>query len=96
MSLLLERLENETWRDAALRVAKQQHLEAEVAEAYDAYIKQGSQEAHAAWSACYEWDVLRPAVVHSETARASSGSSEGAPPGADGAAAHHASLATNG
>lgn len=49
---------DETWRECALRYARPWGMEHEVAETYDAEIRSGSDEAEAAWTACYEWDVL--------------------------------------
>jgi hypothetical protein len=58
MSLVLAKAEGETWRDAAVRYARAYGLGAEVAADYERFRKSGDSEAAAAWSACYEWDVL--------------------------------------
>ena len=71
VGLRLERQENETWKDAAMRVARAHGLEGEVGEAYARYIEQGDAEEQAAWAACYDWDLLDVAFV---------GGSNGPPP----------------
>jgi hypothetical protein len=48
---------HETWRECAARYGRNNHLEAEVLEAFDANLRNGDDEATAAWGACYEWDV---------------------------------------
>lgn len=71
VGLALRREENETWKDAAMRVAKKYGLEEEVGEAFDKYTAQGDSEEQAAWAACYDWDLLDVAFV---------GGSDGPPP----------------
>ena len=55
MSLVLKRLEGETWRDAALRQAAKYGLEEEVKYAYRKYT---GEECDRWFAACYDWDVL--------------------------------------
>jgi len=54
----LRKLPGESWREAALRVAKPWGLEAEVADQYDLEVSRGVEDARAAWNACFDWDVL--------------------------------------
>lgn len=56
-NLLLRRNENETWLQAALRLAKPWGVEAEIQESYDSAIAEGISEAQAAFDACYDWDI---------------------------------------
>lgn len=63
VGLRLERMENETWKEAALRVAKAHGLEGEVDESYKKHIEEGDSEEQAAWAACYDWDLLDVAFV---------------------------------
>jgi len=63
VGLKLERQENETWREAAIRVARTHGLEEEVGNTFDSYIAQGDTEAQAAWAACYDWDLCELAFV---------------------------------
>lgn len=64
VGLGLSREDGETWKDAALRMARPWGLEIEVAEWYDSEVARGEPEDQAAWAACYEWDV--PALVDTE------------------------------
>lgn len=57
VGLKIERLNGETWRDAAARYGRMHGLEAEVLAAFDYDVSVGTQEPDAAYSACYEWDV---------------------------------------
>lgn len=56
--LVLNRNEGESWKDAALRVAKQYGLYDEVHEQYHKFIHKGYSEDDAAFYACEEWDIL--------------------------------------
>ena len=58
MQLVLRKHEDETWLQAALRVAKPFCLESEVEDCYEAYILMGLSQEEAAVEACYEWDLL--------------------------------------
>ncbi len=57
VGLAIKRLEGETWRDCAARIARKNGLELEVMVAFDEAIKRGVPDDEAAWEACYEWDV---------------------------------------
>ena len=56
--LVLERKNNETWLQAALRMAKPYGLEYEVEDDYHIFIQDGETESEAAYMACEQWDVL--------------------------------------
>ncbi len=56
--LRLVRQKDESWLQAALRVAAPQHLEDEVKEAYERGRRSGDSEMAAAWAACYEYNLL--------------------------------------
>jgi len=56
--LVLSRNENETWLQAALRMAKPYGMESEVEVDYHHFVSCGMEESEAAWSACEEWDIL--------------------------------------
>ena len=61
MSLVAQRQDAETWRDAVKRIAGAQGLEAECLDLFDAEVDAphfNGDEAHAAWCALYEWDCL--------------------------------------
>lgn len=58
MSLFVQRLPNESWRDCVKRVAGEQGLERECLRAFDREIGMGANEAPAAWSALWEWDCI--------------------------------------
>lgn len=54
-----ERDEGETWRDVAIRIAKDEGLQDEVGAAYDRYMALPNEtEEDAAWCALYDWDLL--------------------------------------
>lgn len=57
VGLGIRRQPEETWKEAALRLARPFGLEQEVAEEYEHQIANGASEDRAAWAACYEWDV---------------------------------------
>ena len=57
MPLELTRKDGETWKEAALRLAKKYGLEVEVEATYDHNIK-SNPDYDAAFCACYEWDIL--------------------------------------
>lgn len=65
VGLRLERQENETWKEAAMRVARAHGLEGEVDEEFKKHIEEGKSEEQAAWCACYDWDLLDVAFVGS-------------------------------
>lgn len=48
---------DETYREWAVRIARQEGLEIEVGEFYDSFIKQGDEPRVAAYRAMYEWDI---------------------------------------
>lgn len=54
----LEKKENETWKECAVRQAKVFCVEKEVAEWYEQEIQHGRSEMMAAYNACYEWDCI--------------------------------------
>ena len=56
--LVLRREDNESWFDAAVRLAAKYGLETEVAACYRANIHDKMKTEDAAWEACAEWDVL--------------------------------------
>lgn len=58
MSLRLSRKPDQSWRDAAIDQARRHGMERDVTEDYDRFVAAGDDPAEAAWSACYEWDVL--------------------------------------
>lgn len=59
MSLVLRREGSETWREAAIRQASKFSMQDDVAASFDAEAPVTENDhAQAAWSACYEWDVL--------------------------------------
>ena len=58
ISKQLERKEEETWAQCIHRLAAKYHLEEDVRESYSKFLEEGMTEAHAAFHACYEWDVL--------------------------------------
>jgi len=58
IALGLRKRDDETWLDAALRMAKPWGLEHEIRTWYGYAIENGRPEDEAAWDACYEWDVL--------------------------------------
>lgn len=58
MGMRLGKEDNETWLEAALRVARPYGLETEVKDSYNYAVSRGEPEDKAAWDACYEWDVL--------------------------------------
>lgn len=58
MAFVFNRDENESWLQAALRIARRFELEKEVEESYAAHRKTGSDESEAAMAALYDWDVL--------------------------------------
>ena len=59
MPLILYREKGESWRDAALRQAGKFGLQEDVAHSFDAEkAVTESEQAEAAFYACYEWDVL--------------------------------------
>lgn len=60
----LHRNENETWLEAALRLAKPWKLEEDVKIAYEKNIENGNPEDYAALFACEEWDILEPDPGH--------------------------------
>jgi len=64
MSLVLSKREDQTWRDAAIEQARRYGMERDVTEYFDRFIAAGDDEAEAAWSACYEWDVLDYRPTH--------------------------------
>jgi len=48
----------ETWRQTVERIAKVHHLENECLEIFDREVKEGEDEAQAAWNALFAWDCL--------------------------------------
>lgn len=58
MPMVLRRIGEETWREAAARYGRRCGLEAEVLAFFDDERACGADECDAAWAACYEWDVL--------------------------------------
>lgn len=58
MSLYLQRKDNETWFQCAMRYAKKYGMENEIKEWYNHYIEKGRPENEAALLACEEWDIL--------------------------------------
>ena len=57
--LSIEKRENETWLECAIRYAKPYGLEIEVKECYEENIKHGYlEESTCAYMACEEWDVI--------------------------------------
>lgn len=56
-SLKITRNEGESWLQCALRYAKKYGVELEVQDAYNEHIASGSDEAEAAFDACYDWDI---------------------------------------
>lgn len=58
IAMALDRKENETWADCIHRLASKYHLEEDVRVSYSKFLEEGMQPAHAAFHACYEWDVL--------------------------------------
>lgn len=53
----ITRLDGETWRQAAERIASRWGLQDEVLEEFDMAVAAGEPEDQAAWGACMEWDV---------------------------------------
>lgn len=58
MSLVLHRNDGESWKEAALRKADEYGLKPEVEQVYEKEIGEGIPPRAAAWTACYEWDIL--------------------------------------
>jgi hypothetical protein len=58
MTLRLTRKANQSWRDAAIEQARRFGMEDDVTEYFDRFIAARDSESEAAFSACYEWDVL--------------------------------------
>lgn len=58
VALVIRRRDGETWRQAALRLARKYGMEEEVAASFDEYRREGSSAEDAAWCACYDWDVI--------------------------------------
>lgn len=57
MALVVKKLEDETWRQAALRYAARHGLEDEVEGTFNQLIDLGLSDREAALGACAEWDV---------------------------------------
>lgn len=53
----IRRREDETWLEAALRLARPYQLEKEVREDYERFVSRGVSDEEAAWAAAYEWDI---------------------------------------
>jgi hypothetical protein len=58
LRLRLSRKPDQTWRDAAIEQARRHGMERDVTEDFDRFKAAGDSDEEAAWSACYEWDVL--------------------------------------
>jgi hypothetical protein len=58
MALVFRRQKTESWKEAMLRYARRYHIEKDVLETYEHFVRAGETEARAAWSALYEWDLL--------------------------------------
>lgn len=58
MALTLRRQEGETWKETMLRYARRYRMERDVLETFTKLVKDGLDEAEAAWDALYEWDLL--------------------------------------
>lgn len=57
IGLGISRLENETWRECALRYGKHYGMEGEIEDSFNDYVARGDAEEEAAWAACLDWDV---------------------------------------
>ena len=62
INLILTREDGETWLECITRLAKPHELEEDVIASYKVYVTQGMTEEHAAFHACYDWDVLPTSV----------------------------------
>jgi len=58
IAIELQRKEDETWEQCIYRLASKYHLQEDVRISYTKFLEEGMTEAHAAFHACYEWDVL--------------------------------------
>lgn len=57
MALVIHRQVDEGWRDCARRYAEAYGLEQEVLYQFDELVEKGYEPRHAAFIACYDWDV---------------------------------------
>jgi len=58
MPLTLRRKRDETWLEAAIRIAEPVGLHTEVVAEYDAAVDLNATMAQSAWAALYTWDLL--------------------------------------
>jgi hypothetical protein len=58
MSLMVQRNEDESWRECVERVAGKYGLGAECLSIFDDEVSGGKDPGDAAWGALYEWDCL--------------------------------------